>query len=163
MEIVTTSKRMLRTPASGRVTNANGASAGSLHACFGATADSLVVNFFAEGEVGGMSLVGRGQCRTTKRDFPETGFTLFACQLDLTGLPPEYVGGQLTTNTLQSRTTLGADTEPPATHTAVDRHDRPGEEAISGRRTSALRWRHYLASLWCGRMITMAGRSRARS
>ena len=99
--------------ASGRVTNANGARAGSLHACFGATADSLVVNFYAEGEVGGMSLVGRGQCRTTKRDFPETGFTLFACQLDLTGLPPEYVGGQLTTNTLQSRTTLGADTDPP--------------------------------------------------
>ena len=60
-----------------------------------------------------MSLVGRGQCRTTKRDFPETGFTLFACQLDLTGLPAEYVGGQLTTNTLQSRTTLGADTDPP--------------------------------------------------
>lgn len=60
-----------------------------------------------------MSLVGRGQCRTTKRDFPETGITLFACQLDLTGLPPEYVGGQLTTNTLQSRTTLGSDTDPP--------------------------------------------------
>jgi hypothetical protein len=38
---------------------------------------------------------------------------LFACQLDLTGLPPEYVGGQLTTNTLQSRTTLGSDTDPP--------------------------------------------------
>ena len=37
----------------------------------------------------------------------------FACQLDLTGLPPEYVGGQLTTNTLQSRTTLGAETDPP--------------------------------------------------
>jgi hypothetical protein len=33
--------------ASGRVTNANGARTGSLHACFGATADSLVLNFFA--------------------------------------------------------------------------------------------------------------------
>ena len=60
-----------------------------------------------------MSLIGRGECRTTRSDFPETGFTLFACHLDLTGLPPGYVGGQLTTNTLQSRTMLGLDTDPP--------------------------------------------------
>jgi hypothetical protein len=35
------------------------------------------------------------------------------CQLDLTGLPTAYVGGQLTTNTLASRTIIGADTDPP--------------------------------------------------
>ncbi|HWC99536.1 MAG TPA: hypothetical protein VG456_22405 [Candidatus Sulfopaludibacter sp.] len=99
--------------ASGRVTNANGARVGTLHACFGPTSDSLVFNFYAEGEVHTVSLVGRGKCRTTKADFPETGITLYACQLDLAGLPPEYVGGQLTTNTLQSRTPLGLDADPP--------------------------------------------------
>ena len=60
-----------------------------------------------------MPLVGRGQCRTTKRDYPEAGITVMTCQLDLKGLPSEYVGGQLTTNTLGSRTLLGADTDPP--------------------------------------------------
>jgi hypothetical protein len=99
--------------ASGKVTNANGPRAGTLHACFAPTSDPLVVSFYAEGEVGGLSLVGRGQCRTMKRDFPETGISLLACQLDLTELPAGYVGGQLTTNTLASRTTLGADTDPP--------------------------------------------------
>jgi hypothetical protein len=63
--------------------------------------------------VGGTSLVGRGQCRTTKRDFPEAGISLLTCQRDLTGLPAAYVGGQLTTNTISSRTTLGADTDLP--------------------------------------------------
>jgi hypothetical protein len=61
-----------------------------------------------------VSVVGRGECRPTKPDFPEAGITLFACHLDLTGLPPEYVGGQLTTNTLQSRTLLWSDTDLPA-------------------------------------------------
>ena len=99
--------------ASGKVTNANGARVGTLHACFSPTSDPLISSFYAEGEVGGVSLVGRGQCRTTKRDFPESGITLFTCQLDLTGLPSAYVGGQLTTNTLVSRTMLGAETDPP--------------------------------------------------
>jgi hypothetical protein len=99
--------------ASGKVTNVSGARAGTLHACFSPTPESLVVGFYAEGEVGGVSLVGRGQCRTTKRDFPETGISLLTCHLDLTGLPSAYVGGQLTTNTLASRAILGADTDPP--------------------------------------------------
>ena len=99
--------------ASGKVTNASGARVGTLHACFSPTSDPLIVSFYAEGEVGGIPLVGRGQCRTTKRDFPETGISLLTCQLDLTGLPSAYVGGQLTTNTLASRTLLGAETDPP--------------------------------------------------
>ena len=98
--------------ASGKVTNVSGARAGTLHACFSPTSDSLVQSFYAEGEVGGVSLVGRGQCRTTKRDFPEAGISLLTCHLDLTGLPSAYVGGQLTTNTLASRTILGAETDP---------------------------------------------------
>ena len=99
--------------ASGKVTNANGVRAGILHACFSPTSDSLIQSFYAEGEVGGVPLVGRGQCRETKRDFPETGVWLFTCQLELTGLPPAYVGGQLTTNTVASRLLVGPDTDPP--------------------------------------------------
>jgi hypothetical protein len=99
--------------ASGKVTNANGMHAGTLHACFSPTSTSMIQSFYAEGEVGGVRLVGRGQCRTTKRDFPEAGISLFTCQLDLTGLPPAYVGGQLTTNTVGSRNVLGERTDPP--------------------------------------------------
>ena len=98
---------------SGKVTSASGPRAGTLHACFGPSGEPGISSFYAEGEVGSMPLVGRGQCRTTKRDYPEAGITVMTCQLDLTGLPSEYVGGQLTTNTLGSRTLLGADTDPP--------------------------------------------------
>lgn len=100
-------------PASGKVTDASGARAGILHACFGPTSDSRIASFYAEGDVGGVSLVGHGQCRMTKGDFPEAGISSWTCQLDLTGLPTGYVGGQLTTNTLASRTLLGPDTDPP--------------------------------------------------
>jgi len=99
--------------ASGMVTNAGGVRAGRLHACFSPTPDSLIIAFYAEGEVGGVNLVGRGQCRTTKRDFPEAGVVLRTCHLDLTTASPAYNGGQLTTNTLISRATLGDETDPP--------------------------------------------------
>jgi hypothetical protein len=99
--------------ASGHVTNVSSVRAGTLHACFSPTPDALIQSFYAEGEVGGVVLTGRGQCRTTKRDFPEAGISVRTCQLDLTGLPTAYVGGQLTTNTLASRTIIGADTDPP--------------------------------------------------
>ncbi len=99
--------------ANGKVTSPSGPRAGTLHACFGPTADPLVSSFYAEGEVGAVSLVGRGQCRTTRRNFPEAGISLMTCQLDLAGLPAAYAGGQLTTNTLSSRTLLGPETDPP--------------------------------------------------
>ena len=70
---------------SGKVTSASGPRAGTLHACFGPSSEPGIASFYAEGEVGAMPLVGRGQCRTTKRDYPETGITVMTCQLDLTG------------------------------------------------------------------------------
>ncbi|WP_396625863.1 hypothetical protein [Luteitalea sp.] len=99
--------------ATGRVTSVNGARVGTLHACLGTTADAKVGDFHARGEVGGMPLLARGQCRVTGQEFPEAGITLHACQFDLSGLPPEYVGGRLTTNTAQGRTPVGADSDPP--------------------------------------------------
>lgn len=99
--------------ASGKITNATDVRAGELHACFGPTPDPKVLNFYAEGEVGGVPLIGHGQCLTTKTDFPETGISVLTCHLDLTGLPSAYVGGQLTTNSVSSRAIVGADTDPP--------------------------------------------------
>ncbi|HSG01054.1 MAG TPA: hypothetical protein VLA20_07975 [Vicinamibacterales bacterium] len=99
--------------ASGTVTDANGPRAGTLHTCLSPTSDPLIQSFYAEGEVGGMPLVGRGQCRRISRDFPETGIILATCHLELTGLPPAYVGGQLTSNTVGSRLLLGPDSDPP--------------------------------------------------
>jgi hypothetical protein len=99
--------------ASGVVTDANGSRVGTLHACFSPTSDATVFSFYAEGSVGAIRIIGRGTCRTMKSDFPEAGISVATCQLDLSGLPAEYVGGYLTTNSILSRATIGADSEPP--------------------------------------------------
>ena len=96
----------------GRVTSASGLVVGHLHACFGRTADSAVVSFYAEGTLHDASLVGHGSCLTTRSDFPEAGISVLTCHLDLTGLPSRYAGGQLTTNTISSRQVLG-ESDPP--------------------------------------------------
>jgi hypothetical protein len=116
--------------ASGKVTNANGARVGTLHACFSPTSDPLISSFYAEGEVGGVSLVGRGQCRTTQRDFPEAGITLFTCQLDLTGLPSAYVGGQTHHEHARIAHHAGSGDGPTGLHAAVYRHGPSVEETI---------------------------------
>jgi hypothetical protein len=54
-----------------------------------------------------------GNCLLTRADYPEPGITGFRCYLDLSNLPPEYVGGQLTTNSINSRNTLGGVSDPP--------------------------------------------------
>ena len=99
--------------ATGTVTSVTGAMVGDLHACFGATTDSLTSSFYAEGKLNGVPLVGRGTCRTTRRGFPEAGVDAATCQLDLSGLPQHYVGGQLTTNTILSRQLIGLVSDPP--------------------------------------------------
>jgi hypothetical protein len=98
--------------ATGQVVEASGAAAGMLHACYGPTPDVRVYSFFGEGEIGGLVIIGRGQCRVTRRDFPEAGISAFNCQLDLMPLTPGYVGGELTTNGLGSRAILGPETSP---------------------------------------------------
>jgi hypothetical protein len=105
-------KAITTRPTDGRVTNASGPTVGHLHACFGGTADSLVEAFYAEGDLNGVRLTGRGECRTEGKESPEPGITPWRCYLDLTGLPVAYVGGQLTTNTVVSRAALGAASDP---------------------------------------------------
>jgi hypothetical protein len=100
-------------PSDGAVADVSSTSIGSLHACFGPSTEPLVTNFFAEGSLGGVSFSGKGDCRLTKKDFPEPGLMVFRCYLDIEGLPADYVGGLLTTNTIVSRQTIGAVSDPP--------------------------------------------------
>lgn len=99
--------------ADGAVTNAAGPTVGHLHACLGATSDSLVTWFYAQGDVIGIQFTGHGDCRTTGRQVPEPGITPWSCYLDLTALPDSLGGGQLTTNTVNSRAVLGLVSDPP--------------------------------------------------
>ena len=96
----------------GRVVDADVAVIGRLHACFGPQPESGSF-FYAEGVLGDVPFVGRGDCRTTRRDHPEKGISTLRCFMELSGLPPAYVGGQLTTNTIGSRSELGDRTDPP--------------------------------------------------
>lgn len=100
-------------PGNGRVADAKSSKAGDLRACFGLTADPKVINFYAEAQISGLSMVGKGDCLVVRRDFPEQGFATFRCYLDLRGLPPAYVGGLLTTSSVNSKALLGSESDPP--------------------------------------------------
>ena len=99
--------------ADGLMVDANVNTIGRLHACFGSTSDPTTVNFYAEGVLGGVPFTGSGDCRALKQDFPEPGIAVYRCFLELRDLPNRYVGGQLTTNTVVSRNTIGDKSDPP--------------------------------------------------
>ena len=101
------------TPQDGRIANAKASIAGELHACFGATADPKVVSFYTDGRIAGLPFTGRGDCLVARRDYPEKGITTFRCYLELGGLPSPYVGGSLTTNTINTKALLGDEAYPP--------------------------------------------------
>jgi hypothetical protein len=96
----------------GRVLNTNVKSVGSIRACFGKTKDPEVLELYGEVSVNGIAAKAFGKCNTAKRDFPEKGVNLFACLFELFDLPPEYVGGQLTTNSLSSSELFGTESKP---------------------------------------------------
>jgi hypothetical protein len=97
----------------GLMTSAKVATIGRLHACLGPTADPVTQDFYGEGMLGGVSFTGRGECRKAKQDYPEPGLAVWRCFLELRDLPREYVGGQLTTNTVVSRQGIGELSDPP--------------------------------------------------
>ena len=97
----------------GLVIDANVKTIGSLHACFGRTSNPAVVSFYGEGILGGTVFKGLGECRSMKSDFPERGLNAQRCFLDLSGLPDNYIGGLLTTNTMDSLKRLGTESDPP--------------------------------------------------
>lgn len=97
----------------GRIADAKASKAGDLRACFGATADPKVFNFYAEALISTLAMVGNGDCAVVRADSPEPGMTTFRCFLDLRGLPSAYAGGLLTTNTVNSKALLGSESDPP--------------------------------------------------
>ncbi len=98
----------------GLVTDADAGTIGDLHACFGPiAADPASFNFYSEGSIGGATFTGRGNCLATRSNYPEPDVTGFRCYLDLSDLPPAYVGGQLTTNTVGTRNVLAGISDPP--------------------------------------------------
>ena len=99
-------------PADGLVVNADVQTIGTMHVCFGATNDSATLNFHAEGAFAAVTFTGNGECLAVKRDFPERGLTVMRCFLELGSLPVGYVGGQLTTNTVLSRSVVGTVSDP---------------------------------------------------
>lgn len=106
--------RVVVTKASdGTIVDASSTTVGGLHACFGPSSDPLISNFFAEGTLGNVSFIGKGDCRQARKDFPEPGLMVYRCYLDIEGLPVGYIGGMLTTNTITSRQTIGEVSDPP--------------------------------------------------
>jgi len=100
-------------PEDGRVVETKDTHVAQLRACFGATSERARQNFYAEISMGSISFHGNGECLALKNDFPEVGLFPVRCQLILGGLPPPYVGGLLTTNTMTSHAAFGGDTDPP--------------------------------------------------
>ena len=98
----------------GLVTDSNAGVIGDLRACFGPiVGDPTSFHFYAEGALGGVMLTGRGNCLSTRTDYPEAGISGFRCYLDLMNLPLGYLGGQLTTNTVASRNVMADVSDPP--------------------------------------------------
>ncbi|HJR34068.1 MAG TPA: hypothetical protein VJ817_03920 [Gemmatimonadales bacterium] len=96
----------------GRVTDADVQEVGRLHACL-AQLPASKFNFFAQGVVGTVPFTGRGECETLGTDVPEPGLLSQRCYLRLEHLPPGYLGGLLTTNTINSRNLIGGASDPP--------------------------------------------------
>lgn len=99
-------------PEDGRIVDAKQSRVAGLHACFGATAERARQNFYAEVALGALSFRGIGECQALAVNFPEPQLFPVRCQLTLSDLPPPFVGGLLTTNTMTSAATFGTETDP---------------------------------------------------
>src|SRR6185503_13217724 len=87
----------------GRILDARSQRVAGLRACFGATTEPARQNFYAEVSLGPRSFRGHGECLALRTHFPQPGLFPVRCQLVLSGLPPPFVGGLLTTNTITSQ------------------------------------------------------------
>jgi hypothetical protein len=97
----------------GRVLDTNVKTIGSIHTCGGPTANPAIFQFFGDFFLERVAFKAVGECHTPKPDFPERGLSFTSCVFDLSGLPGEYIGGQLTSSTMNSLKILGTETEPP--------------------------------------------------
>jgi len=99
--------------ADARVTDARVGQVGDLQACFGPLEGGGGSFFYAEGSLAGVRFTGRGDCRGSPDRSPRGGIGITRCYMDLGELPDAYISGRLTTNTINSRTTLGDRSDPP--------------------------------------------------
>ena len=102
----------------GRAESLSGETVGHIRGCFGKGANAADILFYGEFETNGVKGKARGDCKSGPPDFPEQGLRLFACYFALSDLPAPYVGGQLTTNSVNSRIITG-DASEPAGYTQV--------------------------------------------
>lgn len=96
----------------GRVIDAESTTVGAIHACFGPSASPGTIEFYGEGAINGLTFKGFGDCIIAKTDFPEKGLNVLRCYLTLSGLSEQYIGGQLTTNSITSLNRLGTQSNP---------------------------------------------------
>lgn len=96
----------------GHVVHAGSTRVAVLRGCFGPTADRTRQLFCADIELGDLSFRGSGECVALALDVPERGLIAVRCHLVLSGLPPNYTGGLLTTNTLTSQEPFGGESKP---------------------------------------------------
>jgi hypothetical protein len=97
----------------GRVVDARTHESGTLRACFDGAPGTPDANFYGEGVFAGVSATGKGKCTPIALDFPEPGIKSIRCFLVLSNLPPQYVAGVLTTNSITSRVPVGDRSDPP--------------------------------------------------
>jgi hypothetical protein len=97
----------------GLVTDSTSKKVGAGHVCLGPGADAATMNLYLEVELAGLAFRGSGKCTRVTSEFPESGLSALNCVASLSGLPEPYVGGLMTSNTMLSRKTLGAESEPP--------------------------------------------------
>jgi hypothetical protein len=101
------------TTGDGHVLDANVRTIGNVRNCVGSTTKPGIVQFYGDFAFLGLVFRGVGECNTAKSNFPERSLSFTSCVVDLSGLPGEYVGGQLTSSGMNSLKPLGAETEPP--------------------------------------------------
>lgn len=97
----------------GLITNLKAKAVGNIHGCFGKSAEAGVFKFYGVFETNGIAGKANGDCRSGKPDFPEAGVKTFACFFELSDLPTLYVGGQLSTNSVNSKNITGEASDPP--------------------------------------------------
>lgn len=104
----------------GRMVDTNVKTIGTVHGCIGPTADPAILNVYLDVVLGRTAFSGTGDCRQTKSDFPERGLSEFHCFLNLSDPLGHYVGGLLTSSSMTSLKSLGAETDPPGyTQTSI--------------------------------------------
>lgn len=82
----------------GRVVQTERQTIGVVRACFGIkTVPPLVLNFYAEFDIGDLHIAGVGVCAQQFANFPVAGSSFYNCSQSLSS--EGYVGGQLVTST----------------------------------------------------------------